>query len=187
MHKSVRLLLRGLNVEPLVQAITRQPWLWDKYTQRTEVYGGPHKNISDIWVRYAPIEMLKEPADFAKEHDSVWYEAGYALPQIRPIAMALMALVEGERLGGILITKIPPGGCVKPHIDEGWHADYYDKYAVQLQGNCDQAFCFENEQLSALPGDVYWFNNKNSHWVVNNSTEDRMTMIICIRSDRKGV
>lgn len=187
MHTSIRLLLRGLNVEPLVQAITRQPWLWDKHTQRTEAYGGPHKNISDIWVRYAPIEMLKEPADFAKEHDSVWYDAGYALPQVKPIAMALMAAVEGERLGGILITKIPPGGCVKPHVDDGWHADYYDKYAVQLQGNCDQAFCFENEQLSALPGDVYWFNNKNSHWVVNNSTEDRMTMIICIRSDRKGV
>ena len=85
-----------------------------------------------------------------------------------------------------MITKIPPGGMVKPHVDHGWHADYYDKYAVQLQGNCDQAFCFENESFSALPGDVYWFNNKVEHWVVNNSSEDRMTMIICIRSDRKG-
>jgi quercetin dioxygenase-like cupin family protein len=87
-----------------------------------------------------------------------------------------------HELGGVLITHIPPGEGVAPHIDTGWHAEYYyDKYAVQLQGNKDQGFCFEGLTISAEPGQVYWFNNQKKHWVYNDSNEDRMTMIICVR------
>jgi hypothetical protein len=187
MHKHIRLLAKGINVESLVHEITRQPWLWDMFRDRTIGYGCPHSNISDIWARYRAIDDLTKPEHFAEEHDSVWYDAFYALPSIRKIVFDLMGAVQGERLGGVLITKVPPGEQVKPHVDSGWHSDYYDKYAVQLQSAPEQAFCFENEQLVTEPGDVYWFNNKYSHWVINNSNQDRMTMIVCIRSDRKGV
>lgn len=185
-HKPVQMIMRGVNVRPLVQALTRQPWLWDEYNARTVIQNGPFEGTHDIWARFASQEFLKSEEDLGKPHDSVWYDAVNSLPQIKDIAHLLMTEVRGERLGGILITKIPPGGMVKPHVDGGWHAEYYDKYAVQLQGNCDQAFCFDNDSLIAIPGDVYWFNNQVNHWVVNNSTEDRITMIVCIRSDRKG-
>lgn len=186
MHKPVRMIARGLNVEPLVQAIIRQPWLWDKYPERTSLENGPFEGTHDIWVRFAAPETLQNKEDLGKPHESVWYEAADCLPLVKDICYALMTAVQGERLGGVLITKIPPGQMVKPHVDGGWHAEYYDKYAVQLQSNQLQAFCFDNDALVALPGDVYWFNNRVNHWVTNESNEDRITMIICIRSDRKG-
>ena len=69
-----------------------------------------------------------------------------------------------------------------PHTDAGWHAEYYyDKYGVQLMGNKDQGFCFDGHCVSAEPGEVYWFDNQKKHWVYNDSDEDRMTMIICVR------
>lgn len=170
----------GIDVMPLVLAIQRNPQLWNQYTQRTEHPSSPHHGLSDIWVRYSDGDL-----DPVKPHDSVWYPAYEQLPQIREIVFNLMRYVEGERLGGILITKIPPGQMCKPHADTGgWHAAYYDKYAIQLQGNEKQAFHFEGESFSAKPGDIYWFNNQETHWVTNESNEDRMTMIVCIRSAR---
>lgn len=178
--KNMLHIVSGIDVMPLVLALHRNPQLWNQNTMRTENPTSPHHGLSDIWVRYSDGEP-----DPKAEHDSVWYPAYKELPQVREIVFNLMRYVEGERLGGVLITKIPPGAMCKPHVDDyGWHSKYYDKYAVQLQGNAQQAFHFEGESFSARPGDIYWFNNQEKHWVTNDSNEDRMTMIVCIRSAR---
>jgi len=179
----------GMNVLPLVLEINRQPWLWNQFPIRKSYEGSPHEGLDDIWVRYNDWKNYTEEgsnAAFSDEHDSVWYDTYYALPSIKSIIFDVMRMVDGERLGGVLITRIPPGKVCKPHIDRGWHAEYYDKYAVQLKGNQYQAFHFEGESFSANPGDVYWFDNTKTHWVTNESDEDRITMIICIRNDRLG-
>lgn len=96
-----------------------------------------------------------------------------------------MAIVGGDRLGMVLITRIPPRGRVEPHIDSGWHAGYYAKYAVQIKGNAGQAFHFDGESLSPEPGDLYTFDNSKLHWVTNDSDEERITCIICIRGSHE--
>jgi hypothetical protein len=55
-----------------------------------------------------------------------------------------------------------------------------------LESAPGQSFNFKNGGLAAAPGDVYWFNNQEEHWVKNDSDVDRITAIICIRTD-KGV
>jgi aspartyl/asparaginyl beta-hydroxylase (cupin superfamily) len=103
------------------------------------------------------------------------------MPSVKAAALRLCDHVGGMRLGGVLITRIPPGGEVKPHIDSGWHAEYYEKYAIQLKGNKDQGFYFEDAELHPETGDVYTFDNSKLHWVRNDSNEERMTLIVCIR------
>lgn len=175
----------GLSVNPLLIALQRNPQLWNEHQQRTQMY--QHSEVSDIWVRYNDFKNFSgDMAEFNKEHDSVWYPSYHLLPQVRDIVFPLMAAVEGERLGGVLITKIPPGGSVKPHVDSGWHAGYYDKYLVQLQSAPGQAFCFDDGHFCSEPGDVYMFDNSVTHWVENNSNVDRISMIVCIRSMRKA-
>ncbi len=174
-------IITGLNVMPLVLAIQRQPSLWNEHTDRTRT-GGPHADVDDIWIRYNRLE--NKGAHFHEEHDAVWYPAYYRLPQIREIVFPLMARVEGERLGGVLITRVPAGGQVAAHQDDNWHVRYYDKYYVQLQGHPQQVFHCGDDHYAPMPGDVYYFDNTKSHWVENSSPIDRMTLIICIRSNR---
>ena len=178
---SLKHLFRGLNIVPIVSAIQRNPQLWNKYTIRTESKESPHGNLDDIWLRYNDFSNFTGDREaFNHEHDSVWYESSDVIP-VKPLVMHLMASVRGERLGGVLITRIPAGGRCLPHIDGGWHAGYYEKFAVQLEGDFKQAFCFDGEEFSAVPGDAYWFDNSQTHWVNNDSEKDRMTMIVCIK------
>lgn len=138
--------------------------------------------MSDIWVRYNDYNNFNGSLEeFNKEHISTWYPEAYKLPSVIDLCYQVMYVVGGSALGGVLITKIPPGGSVEPHIDTGWHASYYEKFAVQLKGNDFQAFHFEGYSLVTHPGDVYTFDNSRTHWVTNYSDEDRMTLIICIR------
>lgn len=109
----------------------------------------------------------------------MWYPAAESLgivPLIYEIADRFKASI-----GGVLITKIPPGKQVYPHIDQGWHAREYEKLAVSVSANHEQSFNFEGEQMLSEDGDCFTFDNAYSHWVKNDSKIDRMTLIVCFK------
>ena len=150
--------------------------------------GSPHAQVDDVWLRYNDWRNFDpaNPAAFGEEHDSVYYPAWDALPAARPLVFDLMAQVQGERLGGILITKLPAGGVIEGHVDKGWHVDYYDKFYIQLDAGNGSEFWCDDEVFSPRRGDVFFFDNSKLHGVRNSSDIERCTMIVCIRCDRAG-
>jgi len=166
------------NVRDIHWALQEHPEFWDQNPARTEDPSSPHHGLSDIWARYAPPGV-----DGSNPHQSQWYPVADVLP-IKGLCYDLMRMVDGEELGGVLITRIPPGMQCKPHSDPGWHARYYQKIAVQITSAPGQAFCFEGEELVSKPGDVFWFDNAHTHWVPNDSKYERITLIVCIKTDR---
>lgn len=180
-NRPINLLWSGVDVSGLVKELEEHPELWDANPfRRTE--GSPHIELSDIIVRYNDWANFKDRVSFNEEHESVWWDAYKYLPSLKPLVFDLMRKLHGERLGMVLITRIPPGGSCKPHKDAGWHSRYYDKYAIQIKGNEKQAFCFEDCELVTKQGDVYSFDNSFTHWVRNDSSEERITLIVSIKT-----
>lgn len=173
-----------LNTEDLKRALHEHEELFGEYPFRG-LPGSPHEQMTDIWVRFNDMEPFLQRGSLdglTDEHDSVWYDSANDLP-VKDLAFTLMHEVRGERLGGILITKLPPGGQILPHRDSGWHAEYYQKYYVAVQNGVGATFEFEDGTIAPQEGDVYWFNNSYLHWVHNESDQDRIAMIVCIRTD----
>lgn len=172
----------GIDVLPLKLALQCQPELWNTINERKTFEGSSHKETSDIWVRYNdPKNLDKGYDEFTAEHDSVWYPAYYKLP-LRPIIFGLMARCEAVRLGGVLITKIPAAGKVLPHIDTGWHPEYYNiKLYVPIQTNEYVVNIVEDEQVIMKEGECWYFDNTKIHSVDNNGNDDRITLIICLK------
>lgn len=187
MGAGLRMIGHRCEVSPLVVQLSWHPELWNEFDLRTNHPQSPHRELSDIFVRYNARENFTgDRHSFNEPHDAVWWPSIEKLPAARDITLDLMRAVEGERLGMVLITKIPAGATCYPHVDKGWHASHYDKYAVQLASAPGQAFHVEQAALSAEPGECYWFDNSRSHWVTNESQEDRLTMIVCIRNRFTG-
>lgn len=160
---------------------------FDRYEYRRTAPGSPHSEMTDIWVRFNDIAPFLEEGSLEKigdEHDSIWYEVADKIPAVRKVAFDLMHKVDGERLGGILITKLPPGGKIDRHRDMGWHAQYYEKFFVPIQIKKEAVFGFDDGEIHAVEGDVWWFDNSNDHWVTNETDCDRIAMIVCIRTDK---
>ena len=177
----------------LSQQLRAQSDLWDQVSLRKTVPGTPHRGMSDIWARYNDIEPYRARGDFTginDPHIPVFYPGWHALPALQDITFELMALVDGEMLGGVLITRIPPGGKIDRHIDRGWHVEYYDKFYFAVESTPGAKFFCETdggiECLNPEPGDVHLFDNRLPHWVANDSQQDRITAIICIRTAKYG-
>lgn len=174
----IRLMFKGVDVAPMQKALQDHPELWDQRTERTKDEVSPHHGLSDIWARFADPKTAREDGS----HDSIWYPPADVLP-VRDLVFPLMSAVRGTRLGGVLITRIKPGQLCKPHTDPGWHARYYQKYGVQIDAAPEQTFHFHGASLVTEPGDIFWFDNSLEHWVTNESQRDRITMIVCIRTE----
>lgn len=171
-------ILQGVPVSPILWNLQSHPELWNVQRARTESPASPHHGLDDIWVRYGDPERAID----GQAHDARWYPSS-DLIGVKSMCLDLMRFVGGVELGGVLITRIPPGASVKPHTDPGWHARRYEKYGVQIASAPGQRFCFEGEDLETQPGDVFWFDNAHTHWVTNPTSYERITMIVCIRRE----
>ena len=173
----------GLDTEAALKELNENAHLFGEFNARKEA-GPIHSDMDDIWLRYGDISGMNESGDYSKiaeEHDSIWLQR---LPECRKLCFDVMALTNGERLGGVLITKLPHGGKILPHEDSGWHAEYYSKVFVPIRNETGAVFGFGNDAIVPEIGDAWMFDNSVNHWVVNNSKSPRIAMIICVKQSK---
>lgn len=180
----------GLDTTPLLMAIMRRPELWKEDTFLRDYPQGPFGEVESIMLRF-PIKSVKETQAEVDAHllthdphESVDQPAYKLLTEARPLVMNLMHYVGGERLGRVMINKIAPGGVIYPHADTPSHADYYSRFHVVLKSAPGVVFRCGDERAYFEPGSVFWFNNKLEHEVLNNSDDDRIHMIVDVRTSR---
>lgn len=179
------LLTEGIDTSAALTQLDGQPELWDAHRSRVKDPASPHRETSDIWVRYRAPRELTDPLSFREPHFSVWYPAWRALPALRPIVFQLAALVEAVHLGGVLITRMPPGSTVYDHDDKGtWHSTFHNaKVWLPLRAN---DLCYnrcEDESVVMLPGEAWTFDNLRRHRVENRGDTERICLICCFRSE----
>lgn len=177
-------LAAGLNVTPLLHAIQRQPDLWDQNTIRTRHAHTAHSQASDILLRFNDVseyERTGDPTTITDDMECAAYPAWDRLPQARPIIFDLMRMVEGTRLGRVIVTRLAPGKEITPHVDGGAPATYFERYQLALQSLPGALFHIGDETVNFHSGDMWWIDNAVTHSVVNNSADDRIVMIIDVR------
>lgn len=175
-------LAEGIRVLPLMAAIARQPQLWNQDSCRREFAETPHAATDDILLRFnEPEGGLQSYADNLEAMDRVTMTQ---LPDVKSEVLNIMRLVGGSRLGRVIITRLEPGKKILPHSDViGEYAKYYTRYHLVLQGMPGSLFTCGDETVNMLTGELWWFDASAEHSVQNNSKDDRIHMLIDVRTD----
>lgn len=190
----------GIDVTPLLMAIHRQQDLWQEDTFLRHYPQGPFSCVETIFLRFPERLDLTRIKDQAKrerklelykqnklpgwdQHESIDYPAYAKLPEARPIVMALMSRLGGVRLGRVMLNKIEPGGMIYRHADSPEHCRYWNnRIHVVLRSAPGNDFECDGEHVYMKPGEVWWFDHSLEHAVVNNSAEDRIHLLVDIRT-----
>ena len=170
------------NPVPLLNEIMRQEHLWKADTYLRDYPQGPFGDTETIFVRFPPASVSELERGLRDQHECVWMDGAIHLPSARPLVLGLMAMVGGERLGRVMINKIKPGGRIYPHADTPAHAEYWDRYHMVLKSGPGCNFRAGDETIHMPPCTVWWFQNAIEHEVVNNSADDRIHMVVDIRT-----
>jgi len=183
----------GANVMPLLLAIHRlekSHGAWKEDTYLRDYPQGPFGDTDSIILRF-PTRSNQETKDAIigkiegfDQHENHDQPVFKLLPEARQLIFTLMAFVNGERLGRCIINKIKSGGVIYPHCDGEEHANYWDRFHIVLSSSAGCNFRCGDEIVHMNQGEVWWFNNKVEHEVINNSADDRIHLVIDIRTSK---
>ena len=176
---------QGVPVNNLMQQVMRQPSLWNENTFRTTFPNTPHAEVDDIWLRFSDPAKCTTTTNVIGDDTPVWHPPAKALPAVKPIVQAVMATVDAYELGRLLITRLRPGGRILRHADkDGSYVQTADRarYHVVLQGLPGSLYTTGDETVCMQTGEVWWFNAHEEHEVVNNSADDRVHLLVDVRT-----
>jgi hypothetical protein len=178
MSQPIELIDLTLDVQPVASLLDRCG-NWNMFKDRTAVQS-PHREVDDIYARWG---RRDDPDSYRndKPFQMHWYYQDLQR-LLEPLVSSLMTHVGGTDLGGVLITRIPSFKQVYPHTDYGWHATTFSKYCICVKADDNQTFNFEGSELKTKDGQVFWFDNSQSHWVINNSHRERISAIVCVKT-----
>lgn len=191
--------LSTIDVLPLMLNIKQHSEMWQDDTFLRHYPQGPFGCVETIFLRFPKrldLSALSEKEQARKlklykanklpgwdQQESINYPAWHKLPEAQPIVHAIMATARGERLGRVMLNKLRPGGCIFPHRDTPAHTAYYRRYHVVLQSAPGVVFRAGDESVYMATGEVWWFDNREEHEVINNSDADRVHMIVDVHKD----
>jgi hypothetical protein len=186
-------LLSGIDTSALMHQIICNRQLWNSCDAR-KIPGAYHQDADDILLRFPPLNSGDDLLDkVGAQIAAVNYPAWDLLPAAQPLVFGLMAQVKGVHLGRVMIAKLKPGKTIPLHSDiiseaeekfpdRAAPARYYERYHVVLQSQPGVVFAVGEEETFMAPGEIWWIDNTMPHTVINASSDDRIHLIIDIRT-----
>lgn len=166
----------GVMTLPLLHQLARNPHWWGADDVRTTFEGTPHADVQDILLRFGAAD--------GNDLEAVDRDILRSMPRAKEMALDLMRVVSGSRLGRMVITKLEPGKQILPHQDVlGQYADYYSRYHIVLQGLPGSLFTCGDETVNMRTGEIWWFDAHAMHSLKNNSDDDRLHLLVDVRID----
>lgn len=181
----------GIAIMPLLLALHRYDKshdIWKADTYLRDYPQGPFGDVESVILRFPPRsvheteEALRQHEAQFDQHENVDQPVFAMLPEAREVIFNLMAAVQGERLGRCMVNKLRPGGRIFAHADTPAHAEYWDRFHIVLASAPGSNFRCADETVNMGTGECWWFNNLLEHEVVNNSADDRIHLIVDIRT-----
>lgn len=128
------------------------------YSNTVHERGGPDACIhTDMWIKYPRVREFFEWFD--EEYHGQLYRAS--------------------------IVHLPSGGKVYRHVDEGAYYEDKHRFHLVLSGYYDVSVIKDVERYKA--GELWTFNNKKVHEVVNNSPIPRVAVIFDVKDWKRKV
>lgn len=176
----------GVDVYPIAHALVRHPELWDQNPFRTTFPNTPHVDVSDILLRFSDTSKCDTTTHVIGDDHPIWLPpADILFPHCQHLVYGLMAQTKAYQLDRLIISRIRPGGQILPHADnEGSYvqADDRARYHIAIQGLPGSLYNCGGDTVQMLTGQVWWFNAHEVHSVVNNSVDDRIHLLVDVRT-----
>jgi len=167
-------IIEDIDISAIRALITsfQEEWEINKSRQeRYQLFHGDSKNI------------------FITDIEATWDGIGYPLThhhiddQLVILTKPIVTHLEnklGGKVGKCLYINLPAGKKVKPHVDMGYYLNSIHRLHIPIKTHKEIYFSVGNETINMEEGVCYEINNTRQHSVDNNSSVDRIHLLLDI-------
>lgn len=151
--------------------------LWNWFNLRRLFPTSGHYDVDDIVLRFHPVQdrLITQDSVF-NTNTTVSYFPWFLFREVKKLV--LKHKPKGHAVGRVVIAMLRPGGIISRHTDEGSYADNHSRYHFVLHSNPHCTFICGNEAVKMQAGEIWTFNHKKEHEVINADTENPRIHII---------
>jgi hypothetical protein len=153
------------DIEPATHEVS-QCNLWNWLNVRRMFPSSGHYDVDDIILRFYPLQERRiTQQEVFDSNTTVSYFPWYMLREVKKLV--LKHKPKGYTTGRVMISMLKPGGIISPHVDEGKYADNHERYHFVLHSNSNCTFICGEEAVQMRAGEIWTFNHKLEHQVIN--------------------
>lgn len=129
-------------------------------------------------------KTIKALSDIVECKDTIFRKKYSA---VNELCAWIYNIIGGNQLGRIMIVKLQSNSDIPLHIDPGKYFQSYYRFHVPIITDENILFINEEEEKIHMPlGHLCQLNNRSLHGVRNNSTNDRIHIIVDIDSKKEN-
>jgi len=172
--KHFRCIHESVDITRILDELARQPEAWNWQTGRQA------KNRVQAESLAIPIRGIRKSKIRGRErrdvHETRWTTTSNYFPAVVGFLEDTAREQNGE-LSRARIVNLPGGARVYPHVDRGEYYAPRDRYHLVLDAPEDTTLEAGGECIHPKAGELWWFDNKQSHAAENPSSKDRIHLI----------
>ncbi len=151
--------------------------LWTR-SPRVTYEGSAQRETEDIILRGPVGRHIDDLAILHQQIECEDYPAMEVMLETRELVSEIFVHAKGEKLGRVILAKLPPNAVVHPHADEGLVPETYLRYHAIINSGFGSWFLAGRHAMNLITGQVCLVNVRLQHAVVNLSDEDRIHLIV---------
>lgn len=147
--------------------------LFDIDCWRQKMPMSPHANSESIILRGPP---SSRPRDILHSLDILGSQALGIGEVFEPLYRARMLI--GYPLARVMIVRLPPGGYVVPHVDEGRYAAATERWHLPIHTNGRAWIEVDGDRRHLDEGVLMWIDKHRMHSAGNDGDTPRVHLIV---------
>ena len=172
--KYFRLIRSGVPTEPFLNEIASVDDAWANATGRQEKIAVQREALA------IPLRGLRKSMILGRKrrdvHESRWTTGSASFPKARSFLQDVAVELNAD-LSRAKIVCLPAGRRVYPHVDRGEYYRLRGRYHFVLKSSAGSWLKAGDEEVRMKEGELWWFDNDQTHEAFNDGTEDRVHMI----------
>jgi len=170
---NIRIIKTGINVSRILYELEQYPEDWGHQRNVKDTESLLDRGYKDVEADVLQLIMggVEKSEDFVGDSELCIITPAYH--KHKYIVNFLKRHFKNVSRCGFL--KLPVGGTVGLHIDEGTYYHTRDRYHLSIQGR--YRYFVGDEYVDVEPGTLLWFNNKLPHGTENIGDVPRITFV----------
>lgn len=161
-----------VKAEVILAEIEAAP-VWNWLNVRKFIKDSKHAASEDIILRWQDLH-----GSLATQFRGVECKDTVVAAAFPTLMAAIRHWSAGHDLGRIVIARLPAGAEIATHCDEGFYADWFDRYHWVITTNEQATITCQGEEQHLPLGTIWRINNHDEHSARNAGTTPRIHVIV---------